>query len=152
MHPFSTPWKNQKTVRFTDVFRGYRKRILGTNGLTVKYCHYGYADFYECHLALTSTYVLKFSMVSRSDLWLDVYQLWHHALFLLERSLFHCIKCVYINIFFIMSTHDLHGIHFFKDFESHEGRNFALAFSSIVNNAKNNCSWRLILLQFNKWN
>ena len=34
MHPFSTPWKPQKTVRFSDVFREQRKRALETNGLT----------------------------------------------------------------------------------------------------------------------
>ena len=33
MHPFSTPWKHQKTERFSDVFRGLRKGALGTNGL-----------------------------------------------------------------------------------------------------------------------
>ena len=33
MHLFSTPWKHQKTVRFS-VFRGVEKRALGTNGLT----------------------------------------------------------------------------------------------------------------------
>ena len=33
MHSFSTPWKHQKTVRFSDVFRGWRKGALGTNGL-----------------------------------------------------------------------------------------------------------------------
>ena len=33
MHPFSIPWKNQKTLRFSDVFRGFRKGALGTNGL-----------------------------------------------------------------------------------------------------------------------
>ena len=26
MHPFSTPWKHQKTLRFSDVFRG-RERV-----------------------------------------------------------------------------------------------------------------------------
>ena len=31
MHPFSTPWKHQKTLVY--VFRGYRKAALGTNGL-----------------------------------------------------------------------------------------------------------------------
>ena len=36
-HPLSTPWKHQKTLRFSDVFRGYRKGALGTNGLT---CHF----------------------------------------------------------------------------------------------------------------
>ena len=33
MHTFSTPWKHQKTVRFSEVFRGYRKGALITNGL-----------------------------------------------------------------------------------------------------------------------
>ena len=33
MHPFSTPWKHEKTVRFSDVFREQRKGALGTNGL-----------------------------------------------------------------------------------------------------------------------
>ena len=33
MHLFSTPWKHQKTVRFSDVFTGLKKGALGTNGL-----------------------------------------------------------------------------------------------------------------------
>ena len=33
MHPFSNPWKYQKTLQFSDVFRGYRKGVLGANGL-----------------------------------------------------------------------------------------------------------------------
>ena len=33
MHPFSTPRKNQKNVRFSDVFMGYINGVLGTNGL-----------------------------------------------------------------------------------------------------------------------
>ena len=33
MHPFSTPWKHQKTLRFSDAFMGWRKGALGTNGL-----------------------------------------------------------------------------------------------------------------------
>ena len=33
MHPFSIPIKHQKTVRFSDVFRGERKCALGINGL-----------------------------------------------------------------------------------------------------------------------
>ena len=41
MHPFSTPWKHQKTVRFLNVlrvsvFREYRKGALGTKGLIYK--------------------------------------------------------------------------------------------------------------------
>ena len=33
MHPFSTPWKDQETLLFSDVFRVYRKFTLGKNGL-----------------------------------------------------------------------------------------------------------------------
>ena len=33
MHPSCTPWKHQKTVRFSNVFTGYRKGAFGTNGL-----------------------------------------------------------------------------------------------------------------------
>ena len=32
MHPFSTLWKHQKTLRFSDAFKGQRKGALGTNG------------------------------------------------------------------------------------------------------------------------
>ena len=35
MHSFSTTWKDQKTVRFSNVFKGYRKGALGTNGLKI---------------------------------------------------------------------------------------------------------------------
>ena len=33
MHPFSTLWKQQEIERFSDVFRGYRKGAVETNGL-----------------------------------------------------------------------------------------------------------------------
>ena len=33
MHLFFIPWKHQKTLRFPDVFREYRKRALRINGL-----------------------------------------------------------------------------------------------------------------------
>ena len=33
MHSFFTPWKRQKTIKFSDVFSGHRKGALGTNGL-----------------------------------------------------------------------------------------------------------------------
>ena len=36
MHPFSTPWKRQKTVRFSNVFKEYRKGASGTNVLNSK--------------------------------------------------------------------------------------------------------------------
>ena len=44
MYPFSTPWKNQKTVRFSDVLRGYRNGALGTNGLKCDYSWNGSVD------------------------------------------------------------------------------------------------------------
>ena len=34
MHPFSTTWKHQKTIRLSHVLRRWRKGALGTNGLT----------------------------------------------------------------------------------------------------------------------
>ena len=34
---FYTPWKHQKTFRFSDVFRGYRKATPGCNGLSETY-------------------------------------------------------------------------------------------------------------------
>ena len=34
IHSFSTPWKHQKTIRLSDVFRGEKMGALGTNGLT----------------------------------------------------------------------------------------------------------------------
>ena len=39
MHPFSTPWKYQKNLRFPDVFRGQRKGALGTNMLIIFVTH-----------------------------------------------------------------------------------------------------------------
>ena len=36
MHPFFTPRKHRKTVRFSDFFRGQRKDVLGTNVLMFK--------------------------------------------------------------------------------------------------------------------
>ena len=33
--PFSIPWKNEKTVRFSDVFRRQRKGALGTKGKNI---------------------------------------------------------------------------------------------------------------------
>ena len=34
VHPFRTNWKHQKILRFSVVFRGYRKGTLETNGLS----------------------------------------------------------------------------------------------------------------------
>ena len=39
MHPFSTPLKHRKTVRFSDVSKGKRKGALGTNGLHMRCIH-----------------------------------------------------------------------------------------------------------------
>ena len=35
MHPFSTPWKHQKTLWYFYIFRGWKKGPLGTNGLNL---------------------------------------------------------------------------------------------------------------------
>ena len=36
MYPFSTPWKHQKSLRFSDAFRRQRKSVLETNGFMVE--------------------------------------------------------------------------------------------------------------------
>ena len=38
MHPFSTLWKHQKTVRFSDIFRGVEKGCTGNEWVN-KYMH-----------------------------------------------------------------------------------------------------------------
>ena len=35
VQPSPTPWKNKKTLRFSDVFRGLKKEALGVNGLII---------------------------------------------------------------------------------------------------------------------
>ena len=45
MHPFSTPWKHQKTIRFSDVFWGLRKGTLGTNRLKLVPAIFNYFFF-----------------------------------------------------------------------------------------------------------
>ena len=35
MHPFSTPWKHQKTERFSDIFRGVEKGCIGNEWVNV---------------------------------------------------------------------------------------------------------------------
>ena len=35
VHPLSTPWKHQKTIRFSDVFSRLRKGVLGRNARTL---------------------------------------------------------------------------------------------------------------------
>ena len=36
MHTFPTSWKHQKTLRFSDIFREYRKGALGKNALKMQ--------------------------------------------------------------------------------------------------------------------
>ena len=53
MRIFSTHWKNQKTLRFSDVFRACKKGALGTNGLKKKYSessHIKWLVFRSSHL------------------------------------------------------------------------------------------------------
>ena len=37
---FYTPWKHQKTWRFSDIFRGYRKATPGCNGLMFSFIYF----------------------------------------------------------------------------------------------------------------
>ena len=38
MHSFSTPWKHQKTVKFSDVFRGVEKGCIGNERVKENRC------------------------------------------------------------------------------------------------------------------
>ena len=67
MHPFPIPWKNQKTVRLSNDFLGYKKGALGANGLnvrTVKYiyiylCTYICENDFDCYINLYIDTVVK---------------------------------------------------------------------------------------------
>ena len=54
MHPFSTPWKHQKTWRFSDVFKGYRERL-----------HWEYSRQKGATLPLTLHVSLEFLGISK---------------------------------------------------------------------------------------
>ena len=61
IHPFSSTWKHQKTLRFFDVFRGWGKGALGPNGLKVA----SFRIFYFCRVCLPVKILFRFSMKSR---------------------------------------------------------------------------------------
>ena len=54
MFPFYTPWKRQKTRGFSDVFRGYRKRTLAWNRLTIHESIYIYFCFFKTQIIFRS--------------------------------------------------------------------------------------------------
>ena len=75
MHPFSTPWKHQKTLRFSDVLRRQRKDALGTNGLTdvvvmvfLFYLFKTHPDKYFSFMSLKSLGIKILSSVFRNSL------------------------------------------------------------------------------------
>ena len=47
MHHFSTPCKHQKTLWLSDVFRGQRNGVLGTNGLIFRFSLVSYYIFWS---------------------------------------------------------------------------------------------------------
>ena len=66
MHPFSTPWKHQKTVTFFDVFRGQKKGELGTNGLNFNVAIYFKLPLCERLLNITKS-ICNLSPVTEYD-------------------------------------------------------------------------------------
>ena len=57
MHSHSTPWKYQKTLRFSDVFRGLRKDPLETNRLILNLPSVIYAF---CYLFIDGLFPVNF--------------------------------------------------------------------------------------------
>ena len=82
MHPFSTPWKHQKTSRFFNVFREWRKGSLETNGLN--------------KLTVPDNFFL---------LWKS--WLFGKALFGWQRVIsLHCIWCEFVELLFKVNSED----------------------------------------------
>ena len=61
------PWKHQKTVRFSDVFKGLRKGALGTNGLNVFLCHTSLKEKYFSGrgLELAPKFIISFPIYAK---------------------------------------------------------------------------------------
>ena len=58
MRSFSTPWEHQKTIKFSDVFRGYRKGALGKKGLIWK------AYYFHMHIfGMSKSFVISLSFL-----------------------------------------------------------------------------------------
>ena len=58
MHPFSTPWKHQKTLRFSDAFRSVEKEWIGNKW--VKFQCKGRFNSSFCHLLKVLNYLPVF--------------------------------------------------------------------------------------------
>ena len=67
MHPSSTPWKHQKTLRFFDVFRGQRKGAWRTIGLitNTKFVDKGFTLHYNYVETLLSAHRCSHSVFTR---------------------------------------------------------------------------------------
>ena len=65
MHPFSTPWKHQKTLRFSDDFRGLRKGALGADGLIPESARNNMSTAEE---SLTFIVLMKLSKYKKKDI------------------------------------------------------------------------------------
>ena len=59
MHPFSTPWKHHKALRFSDVFREKRKSALGPNGLLKQFLKSDILLFRDVFRTLRKSIFLK---------------------------------------------------------------------------------------------
>ena len=65
---FYTPWKYQKTFRFSDIFRGYRKATPGCNGLNSLRCsiYFSSGDIYKWHVCHYPTNIYLFRVRNTS--------------------------------------------------------------------------------------
>ena len=54
MVPFYTPWKHQKTIWFSGVFRGYKMETVARNGIVLELFDFKSALFRGCHMTNSS--------------------------------------------------------------------------------------------------
>ena len=102
MDPFSTHWKYQKTLRFSDVFRGYRKGALGTNGLIPlrEDIEYWYKVF-----SIQNVYFYTISILHNARFWNEklLFQDWNS---LVKSILF---KYIFINVLINRNHFEAYG-------------------------------------------
>ena len=65
MHPFSVPWKHQKTLRFSDVFREVEKGCIGNEW--VNNCEQMHSSLRICSSAIKKSLTSFFVECHRED-------------------------------------------------------------------------------------
>ena len=94
IHPYSNPWKHQKILRSSDVFRGWRKGALGTNRIIWEA---NFGDEEEPYLAPCKTFTIELCQTA------DFFLQRNSTIDVLQSSKYasdnHCVKSVRIRCY-----------------------------------------------------